>query len=149
MKFHKTIDLSYDDVSSMADNLAAWVGVHQPDMIVGLSRGGLVPAVQISHMLEVPMRPVVWQTRDDIGREVDPFVLQAIRDGQVVVFVDDINDSGLTFSEIKSYYIDAEGLSDKNVFFTTLVEKTSSTFDCDMSALKIDDPRWIIFPWEE
>ena len=35
-----------------------------PDVIVGISRGGLIPGVMISHKLEIPFKPVHASTRD-------------------------------------------------------------------------------------
>lgn len=36
----------------------------RPDLIVGISRGGCVPAVALSHIMRVPMRPLVVSLRD-------------------------------------------------------------------------------------
>jgi len=36
----------------------------RPHYIVGISRGGLVPAVMISHYLNVPMKPLQVSLRD-------------------------------------------------------------------------------------
>ena len=35
-----------------------------PDVIVGISRGGLIPGVMISHKLNIPFKPVHASTRD-------------------------------------------------------------------------------------
>ena len=35
-----------------------------PDVIVGISRGGLIPGVMMSHKLNVPFKPVHASTRD-------------------------------------------------------------------------------------
>lgn len=50
----------YDDVhiKEMIGNITMQMhrgGVWKPDYIVGLTRGGLVPAVYLSHYLNVPM----------------------------------------------------------------------------------------------
>ena len=39
----------------------------RPDYIVGLTRGGLIPAVMLSHYLEVPMHTLKVSLRDDEG----------------------------------------------------------------------------------
>ena len=36
----------------------------KPDVIVGISRGGLIPGVMISHKLNIPFKPVHASTRD-------------------------------------------------------------------------------------
>ena len=102
----------------------------RPDYIVGISRGGLVPAVMISHYLNVPMHPLEVSLRDggncvsDCGMAEDalgyPKAEKYIEDsedvgaildaaGQLleegssfkhILIVDDINDTGATFNWI-------------------------------------------------
>ena len=70
-----------------------------PEVIVGISRGGLVPGVMMSHWFEKPFKPVkaairdfpVWE--DYLPRPTDERVL----------IVDDICDSGETFKKIVSH----------------------------------------------
>ena len=106
--------------------LSGW----RPDYIVGLTRGGLVPAVMISHYLNVPMYGLsvslrdnnmapesnLWMAEDALGpnsRErfvenpVDVAgILEAASDllengtYKEILIVDDINDTGATFNWI-------------------------------------------------
>jgi len=106
--------------------LSGW----RPDYIVGLTRGGLVPAVMISHYLNVPMYSLgvslrdnnmepesnLWMAEDALGpnsREryvenpVDVAgILEAASDllengtYKEILIVDDINDTGATFNWI-------------------------------------------------
>ena len=41
----------------------------RPDYIVGLTRGGLIPAVYMSHMLDIPMETLKVALRDGTGGE--------------------------------------------------------------------------------
>ncbi len=102
----------------------------RPDYVVGISRGGLVPAVMISHYLNIPMKPLQVSLRDggecvsDCGMAEDALgypkqerfvekeddvgaVLEAAMDlldqGNTfknILIVDDINDTGATFNWI-------------------------------------------------
>lgn len=102
----------------------------RPDYIVGISRGGLVPAVMISHYFNVPMKPLQVSLRDggecvsDCGMAEDALgypkqerfvedennlaeVLDAassLLEGSApyknILIVDDINDTGATFNWI-------------------------------------------------
>ena len=36
----------------------------KPELIIGIARGGLIPAVALSHKLEVPFKSTTWQDRD-------------------------------------------------------------------------------------
>ncbi len=35
-----------------------------PQQVVALGRGGFIPGVHLSHLLDVPLVPLMWQTRD-------------------------------------------------------------------------------------
>ena len=64
--------------------------LHKP-RIYGVSRGGLVPAVYLSHLMDAPMDP--------LHRDMMP----ARRDGHSVIIVDDMVDTGNTYRELHSY----------------------------------------------
>lgn len=141
MKFKSKIYLDYDDVLSMCINLEREVSKMKPDLIVGITRGGLLPALHLSHALGVKMTTVAWQTRDELNQEHSEHVQSFIDNGSTVVFVDDINDTGTTFHGIDNMY--------KGGKFVSLVEKCDSSFKGDFASLKLDDERWLVFPWEK
>lgn len=140
------IHLSYDDVETMCGDLARRV---RGDLIVGIKRGGVVPALHLSHALDLPMEVITWQTRDGVTQEADnQIVKDAVLAGKTVVFVDDINDSGRTMYEV----IHAYGWSiceNPDVVFASLVEKTSTKERSHVTSLSINDLKWVVFPWEE
>jgi hypoxanthine phosphoribosyltransferase len=144
MKFDSKIYLDYNDIESMCRYLEDEVARFKPDVIVGIVRGGLVPALHFSHALDRPLVPIQWQTRDGSIKLVEPKIAAMLKFERRVAFIDDINDTGTTFSELAEAY-EKNG----NVFFVSLVEKVSSKYKSDVSALKIDDDRWIQFPWEK
>ena len=63
----------------------------KPDLIVSIARGGLVPGVYLSHLLEIENRPIVWQTRDSNKREGIP--RECLGKDKLILIVDDINDT--------------------------------------------------------
>ena len=145
MKFKNKIYLDYSDVLSMCHNLEDIASKLKPDLIVGIVRGGLLPALHLSHALERPMETVTWQTRDESRQQYCDIIQQAIDTGKTVLFVDDITDTGRTFKDLaKAYNTNTK----PDVHFISLVEKTASNF-FGTAALTIDDPRWIVFPWEK
>lgn len=145
MKLGNSIDFCYRDVAAMCDDLARRI---RADLVVGITRGGLVPAVHLSHALGLPMEVINWQTRDGETQQADnQVVIDAVLAGKTVVFVDDINDSGRTMHEV----IHAYGWNiceNPDVVFAALVEKSSSRERSHFCSLKIDDDRWVTFPWE-
>lgn len=137
----------------------------RPDYIVGITRGGLIPAVMLSQYLEVPMHTLDVSFRDnDLGPESnlwmaeDAFGYQAEK--KKILVVDDINDTGRTLNFIKEDWPSGcfpKGEWDKvwhdNVRFATIVDNQSSEFkDVDYTGLTInkhEEPSWVVFPWEE
>ena len=73
-----------------------------PDVIVGLSRGGLIPGVMMSHWMKIPFTPVKAALRDYPEWET---YLPRKSDKQVLI-VDDVCDSGETFNKISKYIIE-------------------------------------------
>ena len=141
MKFKSKIYLTYDDILSMTKNLEYEVAKFKPDLIVGISRGGIVPALHLSHSLDVPLETINWKTRDGDLREHNCSISDQINAGETVVFVDDINDSGHTFTQIREMY--------RGGVYVSLIEKTTTRFESNFSVMRMDDERWIVFPWEK
>jgi len=133
--------ISYDQVIERCKTLATQLKEQKPDLIVGIARGGLVPAVHLSHMLDLPMDTVLWQTRDGGSKEYKRHISEQIRLRKTVVFVDDINDTGTTFTKLNKFY--------GNALYVALLERPESAFKCDYAGEILTDPSWICFPWEE
>ena len=113
------IYLSWDDI----DHLVDIISKHTPeeiDSIMGLPRGGLIPAVILSHKLNLPL--VFKPTKNTL-------------------IVDDICDSGKTFIEIDSKY--------PNLKFACLhLKPHTSKFTPHIWAISWDSDDWIVYPWE-
>ena len=128
----------------------------EPDLIVGVVRGGAIPAVWISNITGVPCEMAKVSFRDDAVQHpvLSVTLLKKISQPNFkTLVVDDINDSGETLiwiqSKIREYDLEAE----KQVKYACLMDNTPSMFtDLDYSGTKINkdiDPEWIVFPWEK
>ncbi len=62
LKIENKIYLSWDDISQLVDKLCEKIITEQPniDSVFGLKRGGLIPAVMVSHKLGLPWSDVMY-----------------------------------------------------------------------------------------
>jgi len=138
----------------------------RPDYIVGLTRGGLVPAVIMSNHLNIPMHTLEVSLRDsnsgpesNLWMAEDAFGYDSKRKN--ILIVDDINDTGATLDWIiqdwqSSCLPNDERWADvwgNNVRFAVLIDNLSSKFSrkvnyCAKTINKAERDVWIVFPWE-
>ena len=120
-----------------------------PDIIVGVARGGLIPAVRISHISNnTLLRVVDVKFYTDIDkRQEKPNIavplLENIKNLNVLI-VDDVADTGKTLVEVKKHVIEKEA---KEVRIAVIAKKPHSIIDPDYYVFETD--KWIIFPWEK
>ena len=73
----------------------------KPDYIVGLTRGGLIPAVYLSHYLDGPMETLKVSLRDSTSEsESNLWMAEDAFNDKNILIVDDINDTGATLDWI-------------------------------------------------
>lgn len=136
-------------------------GKWKPDYVVGLTRGGLVPALYISHYLDIPMHTLKVSLRDDSnGAESNLWMAEDAFYGKNILIVDDINDSGATLQWIKKDWPCGVFPSDERwnhiwnntVRFAVLVGNEASEFkEVDYASEiinKLEKNVWCVFPWE-
>lgn len=126
-----------------------------PDYIVGIVRGGCVPAVYLSHKLKLPLVTVAWSTRDKtiFGNESNCWIPEDLVDGKKILLVDDIVDGGDTIRELLADWQRSvfDTLPLQNIRVAAMYYNTSQDVKVDFYHRTIDrneDSRWVIFPWE-
>ncbi len=136
----------------------------RPDYIVGITRGGLVPANLLSqytgikmHTLNVSLRDGgesesnLWMAEDAYGYDKVPLN---------ILIVDDINDQGSTIAWIKEDWKSGclpnnprwSEVFGTNVRFATLTNNLASKETVDYSVWevnKVEEDCWLVYPWEE
>jgi hypoxanthine phosphoribosyltransferase len=125
-------------------NNSLWI----PDYIVGVKRGGLIPAIKLSHYFNKPMIMMSCQLRDNSDHEVKLLEAEKINTSSNILIVDDICDSGITLSKIMSTFMD-RGCS--FVKTSCLFYNTEQDFVVDYpirSLNRSQNKEWIVFPWE-
>ena len=176
-KCMKKIYYSWKDVENQVQDILRQIQLSnwQPDYVVGLTRGGLVPANLISQYLEIPMETLKVSLRDDNSHPESnlwmaedaygygDYDLMASDDGRKnILIVDDINDSGATLNYIKQDWQSSCFPKDKrwkevwgnNVRVAVLVDNESSKSKLSVSYSAVDlnkaeEDCWIVFPWED
>ena len=125
----------------------------KPDMIVGLTRGGLTPAVLLSNKTGIPMHTLdvrLRDTHDGYVPEENQHYPELAKNGTKILIVDDINDTGETLEYIQNSW-DLGDVWESNVRVGCIVNNESSNVEIDYYSIKInklEDPCWIVFPWE-
>ena len=118
------------------------------DYIVGIVRGGTIPAVYLSHRLGIPMRTVSWSTfHGDQMRESALDVAEDIADGKKILLVDDILDSGRTMREL----LEDWGCDRSKVGMAVLVHNVRQETTPNFFGRTIDretNTDWVDFWWE-
>jgi hypoxanthine phosphoribosyltransferase len=138
----------------------------RPDYIVGITRGGLTPAVMISHYFNIPMYSLHVSLRDStFGSESNLWMAEDAYgyngEKKNILIVDDINDTGATFNWIMQDWPsgclpNAEEWSavwGDNVRFAVVVDNLSSKCETKMSYVgkeidKSEEDVWIDFHYE-
>lgn len=126
-----TQHITYTEYSTLLNKLCLMIKIGRKkddtvlEYVYGPPRGGLPLAVHLSHHLKLK------------------FVIEISRDTWPLLLIDDIVDSGKTFSSI----LEVLPFSERYI-------KTAALFYNETSIIKPDfyaaiTNRWIIFPWEE
>ena len=118
----KKIFCEWDTIDDLVNTLAEGVDNNMDDIqyIHGLSRGGLIPAVMLSHKLNISYTPY-----------------PELFDPSKTLIIDDIADSGKTLQRYKEYQ-------------TAVLhyKPHTSSFVPDIWATKHTGDEWVIYPWE-
>lgn len=144
---HFTHDQLVAGVHAIAESVADW----SPTLLVGVGRGGLTPAVYLSHRIGLPLVSIDHSTRiAQFGEELVAVLAQRTREGERLLFVEDINDSGKTIGELRAA-LAAQGAVADQVRFAVLMDNIRSSQRVEYGAQSIDraiQKDWFVFPWE-
>jgi hypoxanthine phosphoribosyltransferase len=160
---------SWQDIETMCVSIVnqMYKDNWRPDYIVGLTRGGNVPATIISNMTGIRCEALKVSLRDDdSGSESNCWMAEDAfgynTQAKKILIVDDINDTGATFNWImedwKAGCLPGDSSWDssvfgKNVRFATLTDNLASEFkgQCSYTCHEInkaDEDVWLVYPWE-
>jgi len=120
----------------------------EPDTIVGLARGGLVPARVLSDLLEQSNLSTI-RTECYVGTDKSkskPVLSEQLSvrvEGQSVLLVDDVADTGRSLKLAKKHIAESGA---REIRIVALFKKPWSILRPDYSAAETS--QWVVFPWD-
>ena len=136
------INYPWNKIDDLVKEISSRASSYKPTHIVGIARGGLVPAVMLSHRLNLPMETLGVSFRDNKATHHTKF--KPIDNARYLI-VDDINDSGTTFKVVTDIFKNRR-LQHRTA---ALINKEKSDFDVDFYGEMFYHDDWITFPWEK
>lgn len=121
---------------------------YKPDILIGISRGGLVVTRLLSDLLEIPKTAVIGVGfyKDINVTNEEPRLTQDIDvnlHNLKIILIDDVSDSGKSL-EFTSKYLEEKRIRDLKT--ATLHFKSQSIFKPDYYVKETSS--WIVYPWE-
>ena len=146
----KFIAPTWDEIHKLVIQLAKKIkqSNYEPEVIVGIARGGWIVARLLSDLLEVPeiasIRIVFYKDVAEISRS--PVITQPVSTsvrGKKVLVSDDVSDTGSSLNAAVKHLIEENAAE---IRVATIHVKPWTTFIPDYYVVKTD--AWIIYPWE-
>ena len=123
---NKTTALRWDLIEFGIKSLTKYIKSKDVKYVVGIPRGGLIPAVMLSHESEIPFLTLdKLETIGEIPKEQ-------------IAIVDDISDSGVTLAPFIT----------QGYTVVTLCHKATCPIKVSRYVLETEETDWIKFPWE-
>ena len=172
--------LTNDDFGSLIANMcrditnSGW----RPDYVVGITRGGLLPAVMISHYFNIPCNTLkvslrdgndhdcesnLWMAEDAFGyvelesRSASDELRSVVENRKNILIVDDINDTGATINWIMKDWPSGclpndetwKSVWNNNVRFAVVVDNLASQCELKMDYTGMEINKAENYSWIE
>ena len=113
--------------------------------VVASTRGGMAPAMIVARELDIRVVDTISIKSYDHQHQSDAIVLKApdgdmMGDGEGVLIVDDLVDSGKTLELVREHYPRAH--------FATVYAKPKGRPMVDTFITEVSQDTWIFFPWD-
>ncbi|MBZ4021685.1 xanthine phosphoribosyltransferase [Rhodobacter sp. TJ_12] len=145
--FHVSWDQLHRDARALAWRLdGKGPGDGHWRAIVGITRGGMVPAAIVARELNIRVIDTISVKGYNHQTQSDPKVIKAPQDdlmgdqGEGILVVDDLVDSGKTLELVRKLYPKAH--------FATVYAKPKGREQVDSFITEVSQDTWIFFPWD-
>lgn len=143
-RYHETYSVSWDklqgDCKILAEHL---LGKRNWDRIIGIARGGLVPAAIIARELDIRHVDTVCISSYMVKTQGEANILKGIDDvngSENWLIIDDLVDTGKTAQIIRKMLPKA--------YFATVYAKPEGRVWVDEFITSVSQDTWILFPWD-
>jgi xanthine phosphoribosyltransferase len=146
----KGFHVSWDQIHRDARALAWRLDGRGPDggawrAVVGITRGGLVPAMVVSRELDIRVVDTISVKSYNNQAQMEPVVTKApqealMGDGTGILIVDDLVDTGKTLDLVRRMYPQAH--------FATVYAKPQGRPMVETYITEVSQDTWIFFPWD-
>ena len=146
----ETIVYTHEDFNRDMGRLVSQLKDKEFDLIIGLNRGGCLPAVCLSHALKKPATMIDWSTRDGANihpKSINSYIAEVSSTYKNILIADDLIDSGRSMKAllycVKPYF---------NVTVATLLHNTDVDLGVDhyygTAYSRSVEERYFDFWWE-
>jgi len=119
----------------------------QPDIILGVMRGGLMPAIYASHLLgKVPVYSIRASEIEWEEFYIQEIVKEKLATVKKVLITDEFIDSGAVILLLRRYF--EENHPNLDVKFSVVYAKKNALNIVDYYSEVVDDG-WLVFPYEK
>jgi hypothetical protein len=145
------LHLTWEDIESMCNDIHAQVqskGI-KPDIIMGVSRGGLIPARILSSLFKnknLSTIRVTFYTKPGVTKPYPRLAEDSAADvnGKTLLIVDDVIETGKTLDLAKRHFNDKGA---KKIYIAVLLKKDREMLlQPDFHSRMTD--KWVVYPWE-
>ncbi|MEP6357358.1 MAG: xanthine phosphoribosyltransferase [Hyphomicrobiales bacterium] len=146
-RYHVTWEQFHSDTCLLAESLSS---LRSWDVIVAITRGGLVPAAIVAFELNIcHIETISIASYDDENKQgdiallkpVSDQVLEAGRSGSGVLIIDDLVDTGKTARAVREMMPKA--------YFATVYAKPDGRPLVDRFTREVSQNTWVYFPWDK
>ena len=142
------IKYSFYEISAISRSLASTAKKHNFTNVVGIARGGLIPAAIISYELDIPLLTIAVSSYNKKEKSefkiIQDFNIDDLNENSNILIIDDICDTGETMGWVSSKLSQARIKNSITCIFT----KPKHTQYLDFYGSVVPDNKWIVFPWE-